>query len=112
MRILVLTTHVNLGGIGIYVLLQAKGLLQKGHRVFVASSGGDLVSQLESLGAEHLRVDIKTKAAIGPKVILARKEIVKIVRDREIELIHAHTRVTQVLAELVCKQTGTPFVTT
>ena len=112
MRILLLTTHLNLGGIGVYVLSLAKGLLQKGHQVFVVSSGGDLVALLDSFGVNHLAVDIKTKSEISPKVILARKQIARIIKGKNIDIIHAHTRVTQVLAHLVSKKTGVPYVTT
>lgn len=112
MRILLLTTHLNLGGIGVYVLSLAKGLAQKGHQVFVASGGGDLVALLESFGVNHLAIDIRTKSVISPKVILARKQITRIIKGKNIEIIHAHTRVTQVLAHLVSKKTGTPFATT
>jgi len=59
---------MNLGGIGIYVLLLAKGLIKAGHKVFVASSGGDLVGSLGTFGAEHIEIDIKTKSAVSPKI--------------------------------------------
>ncbi len=112
MRILLLTTHLNLGGIGIYALSQAKGLARRGHKVFVASCGGDLVPALQSCGAMHLFINIKTKSAISLKVFLARQKVARIVKEKNIEVIHAHTRVTQVLAHLVSKKTAVPFVTT
>ncbi len=112
MKILLLTTHLNLGGIGVYVLSLAKGLAQRGHKVFVASAGGDLVAPLESCGVNHITINIKTKSELGPKVILARKQIAGIIKEKNIEIIHAHTRVTQVLAHLVSKKTDTPYVTT
>lgn len=112
MRILVLTTHMNLGGIGVYVLSLAKGLLQRGHQVFVCSCGGDLVATLQSCGASHLTVDIKTKSEISPKVFRTQKRIARIIKENKIEIIHAHTRVAQVLAHLVSKKTDTPYVTT
>ena len=112
MKILLLTTHLNLGGIGIYVLSLAMGLVQRGHKVFVASSGGDLVAPLESLGATHNTVNIKTKSEISPKVIFAQGKIARIIKEKNIEIIHAHTRVAQVLAHLVSKRLGIPYVTT
>ena len=112
MRILLLTTHVNLGGIGVYVLSQAKGLVQRGHHVFVASCGGDLVAPLESCGVRHLKLNIKTKSAISPKVFFAKRKMARIIKENNIELIHAHTRVTQVLAHLLSKKTGIPYITT
>ncbi|MBN2097716.1 MAG: glycosyltransferase family 4 protein [Candidatus Omnitrophica bacterium] len=112
MNVLLLTTHVNLGGVGIYVLSQAKGLTQRGHQVWVASSGGNLVPLLSSYGVEHLTLDIKTKSIISPKVFLACRRVAQIVKEKNIQVIHAHTRVTQVLAHLVSQNTGVPYVTT
>jgi glycosyltransferase involved in cell wall biosynthesis len=112
MKILLLTTHLNLGGIGVYVLSLAKGLIQRGHQVVVASCAGDLVAALESYGALHFTINIKTKSEISPKVILAQRELKKIIQEKGIEIIHAHTRVTQVLAHLISKKTGIPYVTT
>ena len=112
MKILLLTTHMNLGGIGVYVLSLAKGLAQRAHQVFVASSGGDLVAPLESFGVRHVTINIKTKSELSPKVIFAQRQIANIIKEGNIELIHAHTRVTQVLAHLVSKRLGMPFITT
>lgn len=112
MKVLLLTTHLNLGGIGVYVLSLAKGLVSKGHDVFVASCAGDLVAPLESCGAKHLTINIKTKSVISPKIIFAQKQIIRIIKQEHIEIIHAHTRVTQVLAHLVSKRTGVAYVTT
>lgn len=112
LRILLLTTHMNLGGIAVYVLSLAKGLTERGHKVSVASCGGNLVDLVQSYGAKHITVNIKTKSEISPKIFFARREIIRIIKKRGIQIIHAHTRVTQVLAKLVSKKTATPLVTT
>ena len=49
MNILILTTHLNPGGISRYVLNLSKGLIKEGHSVWVASSGGSWVGILELL---------------------------------------------------------------
>jgi glycosyltransferase involved in cell wall biosynthesis len=112
MRILLLTTHLNIGGIGVYVLSLAKGLVRKGHQVFIASCGGDLVASVQSLGVKHITVNIKTKSEISPKIFPVYKKISQVIKEENIEIIHAHTRVVQVLANLVSKKTDTPYVTT
>ncbi len=112
MKILLLSTHMNLGGIGTYLLSLAKGLVQRGHQVFVVSSGGDLVGVLETFGAKHLSIDIRTKSELSPKILSAGKQITRIIKENNIEIIHAHTRVTQVLACLLAKKAGIPYVTT
>ncbi len=112
MNILLLTTHLNLGGIGIYVFSLAKGLSKKGHRVSVLSSGGDLVRSLESNQVSHFTLDIKTRSELNPKLAAAFGRIARIIKENDIEIIHAHTRVTQVLAHMLSRKTGIPYVST
>ena len=112
MRILQLTTHINIGGIGIYVTNLAKVLKERGNTVFVASSGGDLTGTLDECGIAHFKIDINTKSELSPKIIKSFFELKKIVKDQKIELIHAHTRVAAVTAALVSAATGVPYVTT
>jgi hypothetical protein len=40
MNILFITNHLNTGGVTTYCLTLAKGLQKRGHRVYIASSGG------------------------------------------------------------------------
>jgi glycosyltransferase involved in cell wall biosynthesis len=94
------------------VLSLAKGLAKRGHRVFVASSGGDLVAPLESCGVTHLPLNIKTKSEISPKLIPVYCRIRRIIAENSIDVIHAHTRVTQVLAHWICRETKVPYVST
>jgi hypothetical protein len=42
MKLLIITTHMRMGGIGVYIVSLANRLSMMGHKVFVASSGGDL----------------------------------------------------------------------
>ncbi|MBN3039332.1 MAG: glycosyltransferase family 4 protein [Candidatus Omnitrophica bacterium] len=112
MKILLLTTHLNLGGIGMYVLLLAKGLANKGHRVLVASSGGELADSLASCSVEHVKINVKTKSEVNPKLLAVLSRLTKIVLENKIDMLHAHTRVTQVLAQLLSQKTKVPYVTT
>ena len=112
MNILILSTHLNTGGITSYIVSLAKGLVQNGHRVDVATSGGDQEAALKEAGAGHIRLDIRTKSELSLKIYRALPLVTKIVRQRKIDVIHAQTRVTQVLAALVCAWTGVPYVTT
>ena len=112
MNILILSTHFNTGGITSYILSIAKGLVQKGHRVYVVTSGGDRVNDLMELGAQHIAVDLKTKSELSYKIYGNLSQIIKIVKSEKIDCIHAQTRVTQVLASFVSFFTGVPYVTT
>ncbi|MFH1045844.1 MAG: glycosyltransferase family 4 protein [Candidatus Omnitrophota bacterium] len=112
MRILLLTTHLNLGGIAVYVSSLAKGLVRKGHRVIVVSSGGDLVSTLAAGGVTHITVDLQTKSELHPKLLAAFVQLGAIIRQNKIEVLHAHTRVTQVLAQVLSRKLTVAYVAT
>jgi len=112
MRILQLTTHLNIGGIGIYVANLAKALKSRNYTVFVASSGGNLEDRIAGYDVPHFKLDINTKSELSPKVFKSFIALKKIIKDEKIDLIHAHTRVTAVSAAMVSHATGVPYVTT
>jgi len=112
MNILLLATRLNLGGIGIYVTSLAKALKEKGHHVVVASSGGVLVERLDKAEITHIRLPIDTSADIGPHTFVGYVKLLRIIKEHNIELIHAHTRVTQVIANILFKRKKIHFVTT
>lgn len=112
MKILLLTTHLNIGGIASYTVTLAKALKDKGEEVFVASSGGVLVPELTSAGVSHIKLNILTKSELSPKVFKAIFETRKIVRKLGIDIIHSQTRVTQVIGFFVSRLCRTAFITT
>lgn len=112
MKILFITTHLNIGGISTYVVTLAKALKAKGHEVFVASSGGVLVPELVAGGVSHLKIDIRTKSELDPKVFKAVFELCKITKKLGIDVIHAQTRVTQVVGFFVSRLCRKAFITT
>src|SRR3990167_8758884 len=112
MRILLLTTHLNIGGISTYTVSLAKALKKKGHEGFVMSGGGMLMAELAQSGVSHINIDILTKSELSPKVFRAVLEISKIVKRTGIDIIHSQTRVTQVTGFFVSRLCGIPLVTT
>ncbi len=112
MNILLLTSHFNTGGITSYALTLSEGICRLGHRVIVVSAGGDAVGLLEKTGAVHVRMDIRVKSEAHPKLYVALPALVGLVRREKIEIIHAQTRVTQVMAFWLSCITGKAFVST
>lgn len=112
MKVLHVTTHFNIGGISNYILTLSKTLEAKGVSVVVASSGGNLEKGLVECHIPHRRLDMKTKFEFGPKAIKSGFRIAEIVKNEGIDIIHAHTRVSQVAACIASKLTGVPYVTT
>ncbi len=111
MKILLLTTHLNTGGIASYCLTQVN-VLKGRHKVIVASSGGDTVSRIENEGAAHLYINIRTKSELSPKIFTSVLTLLPVIRKECIDVIHAHTRVTQVLACLLSFITCVSYVPT
>lgn len=112
MNVLFLTTHVNTGGITSYLLTLGEGLVKAGHKVLVASSGGDCVSRFEASGIRHVGINIRTKSEAHPKLLLALPSLDRLVQDEHIQIIHAQTRVTQVLGHWLALSRRVPMVST
>lgn len=112
MRILLLTTHLNIGGISTYTVSLAKALKAKGEDVVVASSGGVLVSELTSGNISHIKINISTKSELSLKVLRGIVDVYKMVKRLNIDVIHSQTRVTQVVGFIVSKLCKVRLVTT
>lgn len=112
MKILLLTTHINIGGVGFYTVNLAKYLRKMGHEPVVVSSGGDLEELLQKADARHIKMDLKTKAEFGFKVAKAILPLTRLVQKEGFDVIHAQTRVAQVAGGIVSKITRVPIVST
>lgn len=112
MKILHITNHLNVGGITSYVLTLSKGLKQRGHNIYIASYGGQLLAKFEEAGIIYIPVPIKTKKEISPKIIASLFKLSRVIKDNKIDIIHAHSRTTQVLACLLHRFTGVTYIFT
>ena len=112
MNILILTTHLNIGGIPRYAINLAKALADRGDNVFVASSGGKWQDELDERNITHLRIPIKTKSILSPKIVKSFSYLCDYLDNNRIDIIHANTRVTQALAYLLYKARRIPYVST
>lgn len=112
MNILILANHFNAGGISSYILNLTRGLIARGHKVYAASGGGDWIERVEASGAKNIYLPLRTKSIISPKLLFAYCALKKIIKSERIDIIHAQTRVSGVLASWVSRKTGVPFVST
>jgi len=112
MNVLFLTTHLNTGGITSYLLTLSKGLIQRGYSVYIASSGGNTENEFRALGVNLRTLDIHVKSELHPKLYFALPGLRRYIRDEHIDLVHAHTRVTQVMAQWLQWMTKVAFVST
>ena len=112
MNILLLTSHLNFGGISAYTTSLARGLKKLGDNVIVASSGGDLLKLLEEEKIEHYRIPLNIKSELSPKIWVSLVRLNRLIRRKKIDVIHAQTRVAQVTAYFLSKISGISFIAT
>lgn len=112
MNILYITNHLNVGGITSYTLTLAAGLKKRGHNVYIASCGGERVLKFKEAGIIYITVPINTKREISFKIILSALKLAKIIKKDKIDIIHSHSRTTQVLGCLLHKMTGVKHIFT
>jgi glycosyltransferase involved in cell wall biosynthesis len=113
MNILYLTTHLNVGGITSYLLTLSKGYKNRGHNVYISSSGGESLPMFTTEGVIHIKIPIKTKFEFNfIKIGLSSFRLLKDIKEKNIQIIHSHTRVTQVLGAVLSGFTKRPHVTT
>ena len=112
MNILILTNHLNIGGITRYVLNLSYGLEKRGHRVFVGSSPGWGEKFLKENDIAFLKLPLKTKSICSLRLVFAYLILRRFSQEKNIDLIHAHTRITQFLAFLLSKRLNIAYVST
>jgi glycosyltransferase involved in cell wall biosynthesis len=112
MRILHVTSHLNVGGVTSYLLSLSRGLSRRGHTVTIASDDGQLAEYLQADGITHWQLPLHSSAEFSLQVWRAGRVLADRVRRKPVDVIHAHTRVAQVLAHRLSQRFRIPYVTT
>jgi glycosyltransferase involved in cell wall biosynthesis len=112
MNVLLIANHLNVGGISSYLFTLGSGLKQKGHNVYLASSGGELEYKFSAAGITQLKACLNTKKEISPKIILSFLKLSKEIKKFNIDLVHSNSRTTQVLGDLLRSFLGLPHIFT
>lgn len=111
MKILLITSHLKVGGIAVYTVTLANYLSRRGHSVFVASGGGefkaDLIPQVK-----YVEAALDTKSVLSRDVFSAFFKLRGLIRKEGIEVIHAQTRVAQWTAWLLSMVMRVPYTAT
>ncbi len=87
-----------------------QALVEAGATALVASAGGPLVQQIERAGGVHITLPMTTKSPVG--LWRNARALEKLIRGRQVSLVHARSRAPAWSAWLACRRTGVPFVTT
>lgn len=110
MHILQLLPSLTIGGVERGVLDLAKGLIARGHRVSVVSSGGPLVALLKQLGAAHFPLPIHQKSL--RTMIACVPQLTQFIRENQVDIVHARSRVPAWIGFFAARAAQKPFVTT
>ena len=79
-KVLHLTTHLNVGGITTYIRLLARAMQAEGsYEVIVCSSGGAMVPQFREMGIQTYEVPFRTKSELSPKLYWAIPKVIDLV---------------------------------
>lgn len=109
LRILHINSARSLGGGERHTADLANALSRRGHEVFVAAPAlSPLVEELKRVPAENVfELPLRNALDVQSAIELARR-----VREREIEIIHAHVARDYLLAALASRRSSAPLVLT
>ena len=110
MNILILTTHLNPGGLSRYALNLSTGLVTQKHNVWVACSGGEWIKRLSVGNVNYKYIPIRTKSICSIKILFSFLVLSKFIRQKKIDVVHANTRVTQFLSFLIYARFNIPYI--
>lgn len=110
MNILIVTGSMDNGGAETHVLELARALQRRKNNVTVASVGGKLFNVLENERIDCIRLPLNSKAPIS--ILICAKRLTELIRARNIDVVHAHTRMSAFSADIACNRCGVPLVTT
>lgn len=108
--LLQVTPRLDAGGVERTTLDVSAAVIAAGGRSIVVSEGGRLEDKLKAQGAELVRLPVASK---NPLIIRRNgRDLVELIRDRKVSLIHARSRAPGFSALAAARATGTPSVAT
>ena len=108
--ILQVLPRLDYGGAERVVVEIAEAVHSSGHRSLIAAENGHLVNAALRAGAEVLPLPLATKNPL--KIWRNTKKLVNLIKENEVDLIHAHSRAPAWSAYRAAQKCGIPFVTT
>ncbi len=97
------------GGVERGTVDTAAYLRSQGWNAIVVSAGGPMVHELDRCGAKHIALPVDRKNPIT--ILRNARKLQKIIRDHNVDLIHARSRAPAWCALRAAEKTGIPLVT-
>lgn len=108
--ILQVLPELRAGGVERGTIEMAQAIQQAGWQALVASAGGQMVHQLNQIGAKHIELPLQTKNPFKMRANAA--ELARIIREHRVDIVHARSRAPAWSAYWAAKKTGAHFITT
>lgn len=110
MIVLQVIPELEAGGAERTTLEVAEAVIAAGGRALIASEGGRLESELESLGGELIRLPVASK---NPLTLWSNMQaMVRLIRREGVQIVHARSRAPAWSAKWACDRTAARYVTT
>lgn len=109
MKILLCTTSLGYGGAETHVLTLAQKLCERGHKVTVASSGGELA---QSLPREAEQVKLPPFSRKIHRLAISQIAIDRLIKKGDFDIVHTHARIPSLLCRRPAKKYGVAHITT
>ncbi len=110
LNILYLLPELNVGGVETHVCALSLGMQAMGHNVTIVSNGGVMVPALKQRGIDHIELPVHRKSALTINNMANRLR--KIIIEKNIHIVHAHSRVPAWAGLFATKHLDTAFVIT
>jgi glycosyltransferase involved in cell wall biosynthesis len=108
--ILQVLPELRSGGVERGTIEIARAIQQAGWRALVASEGGSMLPSVLHCGAKHIQLPLGTKNPF--KIWQNARKLADVIRDYEVDIVHARSRAPAWSAWYACKLTGAKFMTT
>jgi glycosyltransferase involved in cell wall biosynthesis len=108
MRILMLRPCMEQGGVTSHLALLSRGLLDRGHDVIVATSGGEGLPLLRRQGVSVTHSYLSPSTPLN--LLRSVTQLVSLCRTARPDILHSHHRFTTIVGRLVGRLTNTPLV--
>ena len=110
LTILQILPSLGVGGVEQGCIDIASEIVKSGARSIVVSNGGSRVPDLLRIKSDHIDLPVHTKNPI--KMLRNVRRLKKIIRDYDVDIVHARSRAPAWSAYLACRALRVPFVTT
>src|ERR1700716_2175248 len=104
MRIRLAAKTMGVGGLERIVVALARELQSRGHGVWVVSSGGNLVGELQRVGTTHVFAPLDITSPIG--VAQAARQIRRLIVEHHIDLVHSFSATASLAINLALRGRG------